>query len=66
MKAAIKVLNKTLEEQYTPAEIDTLQWFVDDETPEFYRWRFTFPEDGKMRTFTYVKSTKKVVIRRID
>lgn len=64
IKKAKKALQLKLEEQYTPAEIDTLEWFTDTETADSYSWRFTFPADGMTRTFTYIKSTRSVVIRR--
>ena len=64
-RKAFRALNKKLEEQYKPEEIDTMEWYVDEEGEDWYRWKFLFPGDGKVRTFTYILSTNSVVIRRI-
>lgn len=66
MKQAIRALTQTLEERYTPEEMDMLEWFGDEETKDIYRWKFRFPKDGKIRIFTYVKPCKTVVIGRVN
>lgn len=65
MKRAITALNKELEKQFSPSEIETLEWYTDSETDETYKWKFRFPKDGKIRIFSYHKKTKKVAIWRL-
>ncbi|MBJ6361768.1 hypothetical protein ACFOQM_10775 [Paenibacillus sp. GCM10012307] len=65
-RQAIKVLRRVLDENFTKEEQALLEWKPAIKTDATLQWRFIFKGDGKLRTYTYIRSVNNVVIRRID
>lgn len=62
IKKAQRALSRKLEEQYSLEEIETFEWFCDEETADAYIWKFRIPDEGRIQKLAYIKLTSCVVI----